>query len=99
MSSWVVGLGWEMTMILHPWGEESFTHCSVVETSPFQTSVVSCLVLTVTLRVTSFPLKRGYPLASAPPGRAVATRAESKPTACTRWSCLLVDVKGPYETN
>lgn len=99
VSSWVVGLGWEMTTVLHPWSEESLTHCSVVGTSPFQTSVVSHLVLAVTLRVTSFPLGRGYPLASAPSGRAVATGAGSKPTACTRWSRSLVGVKGPYETN
>lgn len=23
VSSWVVGLGWEMTTVLHPWSEES----------------------------------------------------------------------------
>lgn len=60
VSPWV-GLGWEVTMILHPGSEKSLAPCSVVMTSPFQASVVPCLVLTVILRVTSFPLARGYP--------------------------------------
>lgn len=98
-SSWVVGLGWEMTMILHPWSEESLTCCLAVGTSPLQTSAGSCPVLAVTLRAISPPLGRGNPSALAPPGPAVATGAGSKPSACAHRSRLLVDVKGPCETN
>lgn len=94
VSSRMVGLVWEMTM-----GEESFTPCSVLGTSPQQTSAGSCLVLAVTLRAVSVPLGRENPSALAPPGPAVATRAGSEPTACAHWSCLLVDEKGPCETN
>lgn len=42
-------------------GEESLTHCSVVGTSPLQTSVGSCPVLAVTLRAISFPWEGGTP--------------------------------------
>lgn len=65
--------------------------------APFKPLGGSCLVLAVTLGALSLPLGRGNP--SAPPGPAVAAGAGSEPTARAHQSCLLVDVKGPCETN
>lgn len=83
VSSWVMRLGWEVTMILHLWSEESLTCCSVLGTRPLQTSVGSCPALAVTLRAIFLPLGMG----------------NCEPSACAHQSPLLVNVKGPCVTN